>query len=230
MKTRRNLALIVAAGKGQLPDSELPVQYMDLAGKPILARTIDCFEKSREVDEIVLVVSEDYLAYASQAVVDKFGYKKIHKIVTGGQSRQESVMAGLVACPRTTDKIAIHDGVRPFVINTLIGDLYAAANDSAAAIPGVHPDGTIKLAKDQLLTGTLSREDVFIAQTPQVFLYSKILEFHERALAAKIEVTDDAMLAERYGMAVKIIGGHVDNIKITSPLDLVLAREIIKQW
>lgn len=230
MKIRRNLALIVAAGQGRLAGSKLPIQFSDLSGKPVLARTIECFEKSRVIDEIVLVVSEDYLAYASQAIVDKFGFKKIHKIVTGGETRQESVLAGLVACPRATDKIAIHDGVRPFVKATLIETLFDTADDSAAAVPGIHPRELAVLTGNESAGQTFSRGDIFLIQAPQVFFYSKMLDFHRRAQETKFEVNDDARLAEQYGMKLKLIPGRRDNISITDPLDIILAKEIIKQW
>jgi len=230
MKTRRNLAVIVASGLGARMRSELPKQFMDLAGKPLLFWTISCFERNRMTDEIILVVPEDYLAYSSQAIVDKFAFKKIHKITTGGETRQESVLAGLTACPRATDNVAIHDGVRPFVRDTLLNTLFESVTPEQAFIPAVKIKETIKRVDSQMLAKTLPRENIYLAQTPQVFYYPKIFEIHKKAAEQEYEATDDAMLAEQYGMDVKVIEGHYDNIKITTPEDIVLAGEILKRW
>ncbi len=230
MKTRRNLAVIVASGLGARMQSELPKQFMDLAGKPVLYWTLSCFERCRIIDEIVLVVPEDYLAYSSQAIVDKFGFRKIHKITTGGETRQESVLAGLTACPRATDNVAIHDGVRPFIRDTLIDMLFESVTSNQAIIPAIKVKETIKIVDNNMLARTLPRENIYLAQTPQVFYYPTIFEIHKKAAEQEYEATDDAMLAEQYGLDVKVIEGHYDNIKITTPEDLVLAGEILKRW
>jgi len=230
MKTRRNLAVIVASGLGARMQAELPKQFMELAGKPLLFWTLSCFERCRMIDEIILVVPEDYLAYSSQAIVDKFDFKKIHKITTGGETRQESVLAGLTACPRAIDNVAIHDGVRPFVRNTLLNTLLDSVTPNQAVIPAVKVKETIKIVDNQMLAKTLPRENIYLAQTPQVFSYPNIFEIHKKAAEQEYEATDDAMLAEQYGLDVKVIEGHYDNIKITTPEDLVLAGEILKKW
>ena len=228
MKTRRNLAVIVASGLGARMQSELPKQFMDLAGKPLLYWTISCFERNRMIDEIILVVPEDYLAYSSQAIIDKFGFRKIHKITTGGETRQESVLAGLTACPRATGNVAIHDGVRPFVRDSLIDTLFDSVTPKQAVIPAVKVKETIKIVDSHMLAKTLPRENIYLAQTPQVFYYPGIFEIHKKAAEEKYEATDDAMLAEQYGMDVKVIEGHYDNIKITTPSDLVIAESYLK--
>jgi len=230
MKTRRNLAVIVASGTGARMKSELPKQFMDLMGKPVLSWTISCFERCRLIDEIVLVVPEDYLAYASQAIVDKYDFKKINKIITGGDTRQESVLAGLTACPRSTDNVAIHDGVRPFVRDTLIEELFESVTETKAVIPAVRAKETVKFVDENMLAKTLPRDRIYLAQTPQVFYYPAIFEIHQKAAEEEYEATDDAMLAEQYGMDVGIVEGHYDNIKITTPVDMALAAEILKRW
>lgn len=224
------MAVIAASGLGVRMQAELPKQFLDLAGKPLLYWTISCFERCRLIDEIILVVPEEYLAYTSQAIVDKFAFKKIHKITTGGKTRQESVFAGLTACPRATDNVAIHDGVRPFVRDTLIDALFESVNPNQAAIPAVKAKETVKIVDNQMLAKTLSRDNIYLAQTPQVFYYPAILEIHQKAAEQEFEATDDAMLAEQYGLDVKVIEGHYDNIKITTPEDMVLAKEILKRW
>jgi len=230
MKTRRNLAVIVASGAGTRMGSKLPKQFMEIGGKPMLALTIERFEKSSSIDEIVLVVCEEYLTYASQAIIDKSGFKKVHKIIGGGETRQESVLAGLTACPRTTDHVCIHDGVRPFVRDSLIQMLFDEVKKTQAVIPAIKVTETLKYVDKEMISKTLPRDNVYIAQTPQVFRYLSILDIHRKAAEANYEATDDAMLAEQYGMKVLVVPGHYDNIKITRPEDIILAEEILKRW
>lgn len=230
MRTTRNLALIVASGLGTRINAELPKQFMEISGRPILAFTMDCFERCNIIDEIVLVVPEDYLAYTSTAIVDRYGYKKVRKITCGGETRQESVLAGLTACPRVTDAVAIHDGVRPFVRNTLIKQLFQVVERTGAVIPAVGAKETLKLVNEDKIVSTLPREKICISQTPQVFNYTKIFDIHKKAAEAEYEATDDAMLAEQYGMEVMVVPGYYDNIKITTPEDIVLAEEIMRKW
>jgi 2-C-methyl-D-erythritol 4-phosphate cytidylyltransferase len=230
MKTRRNLAVIVASGLGTRMNSELPKQFMDLSGKPVLAWTISCFERCRLIDEIIIVVPEDFLSYTSQAIVDMYQFRKIRKIITGGETRQESVLAGLMACPRTADKVAIHDGVRPIVRDTMIERLIETATETMGVVPAVQSRDTVKIASEKMMSRTLPRDKIYLAQTPQVFYYPEILRIHQRAAEEEFEGSDDAMLAEQYGMEVLIVPGYYDNIKITMPEDLILAREILKSW
>jgi 2-C-methyl-D-erythritol 4-phosphate cytidylyltransferase len=230
MKTRRNLAVVVAGGSGIRMNANLPKQYLQIAGKPILAMATEVFENSPLIDEIILVVAEEYLAYASYEIVDKYKMKKVAKIISGGTTRQESVLAGLSASPQVTDYVAIHDGVRPFIRQTMIDQLFKAVPQTGAAIPAVRAKETIKLVENNLIASTIPREKVYLAQTPQVFRYENILEIHHRAADQNYEATDDAMLAEQYGMKVAIVPGYYDNIKITTPEDLILAEEILKKW
>jgi 2-C-methyl-D-erythritol 4-phosphate cytidylyltransferase len=156
--------------------------------------------------------------------------KKVSKIISGGTTRQESVLAGLSASPPVTDYVAIHDGVRPFIRQTIIEQLFKSVEQTGAAIPAVNAKETVKLVENNLITSTIPREKAFLAQTPQVFRYENILEIHRKAADQKYEATDDAMLAEQYGMKVAIVSGYNDNIKITTPEDLILAEEILKKW
>jgi 2-C-methyl-D-erythritol 4-phosphate cytidylyltransferase len=230
MKTRRNLAVIVAGGSGIRMNSELPKPYIQIAGKPILAMAAESFEKSHLIDEIILVVAEEFLAYASHAIVDQFHLKKVSKVISGGATRQESVLAGLSAGPRVTDSVAIHDGVRPFIRSAMIEQLFEAVQKTGAAIPVVRAKETIKLVENNMVFSTIPREKAYLAQTPQVFDYVRILDIHLKAAEREYEATDDAMLAEQYGMRVAIVPGYYDNIKITTPEDLIMAEEILKKW
>ena len=229
MKTRRNMAVIVAAGSGSRMENELPKQFMDLAGKPIAAHSLNLFERCKLIDEVILVVSEDFLVYASQALVDKYNFNKVKKITTGGETRQESVFAGLSACPPTSDIVVIHDAARPLLTMGLLKRTIKTAENADASILAVPAKESVKLSDGETVIRTLTRETVWIAQTPQTFNFEKILDAHKRAEAAKYESTDDSELYEKYCGKVTIVRGSYNNFKITTPGDLILAREIVRE-
>jgi 2-C-methyl-D-erythritol 4-phosphate cytidylyltransferase len=229
MKTSRNIAIVVAGGEGKRFGDELPKQYHDLGGKPVITYCLSLFERSDMIDEVVLVVAEDHLAYASSEIVDKHGYRKIKKITTGGESRQESVHAGLTACPTGIDLAVIHDAVRPFLAKDLLYEVVEKAEKTGAAILAVPATESVKLVKGKVIEKTLLRDTVWMAQTPQIFRFDRILEAHERAVAAENEATDDSQLYEQYCGEVSIVRGSYNNIKITSRGDLVLAEEILRE-
>lgn len=221
--------MIVAAGTGSRMAGELPKQYRDLAGKPVIAHSLDIFERCRLIDEIVLVVAEDYLVYASHEIVDKYSYRKVRKITTGGETRQESVFAGLTACPPMVNIVAIHDAARPLLTLSLLEESINKALDTGAAILAVRAKESVKLGDGERVIDTLKRDSVWFAQTPQVFKFNSILDAHRRADAAEFEATDDSELYEQYCGKVSIVRGSYNNIKITTPGDLVLAAEILKE-
>jgi 2-C-methyl-D-erythritol 4-phosphate cytidylyltransferase len=228
MKHTRNIAIVVAAGKGDRFGGELPKQFQPLGGKPMVVHSLQIFDKSELIDEIVLVVCEEYLAYASQIVVDDWGIRKIRKITAGGETRQESVLAGLSACPNGIELVAVHDGARPFVAEDLFRQVMAKALETGAAILAVPAKESVKLAENGIITKTLRREIVWVAQTPQVFRFEPILSAHRRAEGARYEATDDAELFEQYCGKVAIVHGSYNNIKITTKNDFIVAQEILK--
>ncbi len=229
MKTTRNIAIVVAGGAGKRFENKMPKQYHDLGGKPVITYCLNLFERSDMIDEVVLVVAQDYLAYASSEIVDKYGYRKIKKITAGGESRQESVHAGLTACPTGIDLAVIHDAVRPFLAKDLLHKAIETAYATGGAILAVPARESVKLVKGKIIEKTLLRDTVWIAQTPQVFRFDRILEAHKRAEATQNEATDDSQLYEQYCGQVSIVRGSYNNIKITSRGDLVLAEEILRE-
>jgi 2-C-methyl-D-erythritol 4-phosphate cytidylyltransferase len=228
MKTTRNIAIVVAAGTGSRFGGELPKQFLQLGRKPMVVHSLELFEKSPLIDEIVLVVAEDYMAFASQAIVDQYGLHKVRKITAGGETRQESVLAGLSACPSGIDLAAIHDAARPFVTSDLLESVMFKAVEMGAAILAVPAKDSIKIGEGGMISKTLRRDTVWIAQTPQVFRFDSILDAHRRAEAALNEATDDSELYEQYCGQVALVRGSNNNFKITTPGDLVLAEEILK--
>jgi 2-C-methyl-D-erythritol 4-phosphate cytidylyltransferase len=228
-KKMKVIAIIVAAGKSKRIKDKLPKQFLKIGKKPVLAHTLESFEKCEEVDEIILVVSEDWLTYCSTEVVDKYEFKKIKRVISGGEKRQDSVYKALVAVPNNTSIVVIHDGVRPLLNPSKITESIKICKECQAVILAVPVKETVKRIEDGSVHTTLNRERLWNAQTPQVFDYKILLDAFGKAKVDGFTGTDDASLVERLGVEVKIIEGDYDNIKITTPEDLILAEEILKK-
>ena len=217
-------AIIVAAGQGSRIGGDLPKQFQPVGGKPILVYTLQKFEDCSQIQNVVLVTSSEWVTYVAQEIVDRFDFKKIRKIVAGGNQRQDSVFAGLKALEGPPDFVAIHDSVRPFVSVKKIEAAIDACKEHGAAILAVPPKDTIKKEKDGFVVETPNRRVLWSVQTPQVFKYDLIMEAYEKAFNDGVYQTDDSALVERIGEKVKIVEGEHDNIKITVPMDLKWAE------
>lgn len=225
----KTVAIIVAGGIGKrIGEGNLPKQFLTLGDKPILAYTIEKFERCQLVNEIVLVVPEDYLGYCSQAIVDRYSFNKIKRIVCGGEERQDSIYKGLKACANNTLIVAIHDGVRPLISAEKISESIKLCQQKKAVILAVPVKDTIKRVEDGSVITTLDRGKLWLAQTPQVFKYKLILDAYEKAREDGFVGTDDSVLVERLGHQVAVLEGEYDNIKITTAEDLVIAEKILK--
>ena len=207
---------------------EVPKQYVKISGRPLLSWTIERFEKSQVIEDIVVVAHEDYLLYVSQNVIDPYNFHKVRKIVSGGETRQESVLKGLRSLSKSTKLVAIHDGARPLVSEKDINAVVAEASRTGAAMLATPASDTVKRVKDGYIIATLNREWIYLAQTPQVFRYDLILKAHEEAaLDTDLSVTDDASLAEAAGLKVRIVKSTGPNFKVTSKDDLRLIETLI---
>lgn len=221
----KTCALIVAAGASRRLGGAVPKQFREVCGRPLVSWTISRFEKADSIDEIVLVVAEEHLLYAGEKVVDPFSFRKVTKIVPGGESRRESVLKGLERLPISTKLVAIHDGARPFVSPEDIDAVVALAAKEKAAILAAPATDTVKRAEQGYIFATLARESLFLAQTPQVFGYDMIITAH-RELAGKTEggddlgFTDDASIVEARGYKIKIVEPRHPNMKVTTADDL----------
>lgn len=221
------VAVIVAGGQGTRIEGKLPKQFLNLGDRPILAHCVQRFESCDVVDQIVLVVPEDYLGYCSEAIVDEYDFRKVKKIVCGGKERQDSVHLGLKACPKSTNVVAIHDGVRPFVSPRKISESIALCEEKRAVILAVPAKDTVKRVEGDSVVTTLDRRKLWLVQTPQVFDYSLILDAYEKAIEEEFAGTDDAMLVERLGHRVTVVEGESRNIKITTAEDLAIAEKFM---
>lgn len=233
MKSDANVpvcAIIVAAGTGSRMNMEMNKQYVDICGKPVLARTIQAFEDCGQVGEIVVVVNEKDIIYCKQNIVERYGFDKVKVLVSGGETRQESVSRGLKQAGENCEIILIHDGARPFIDDAGIVSSIAAAEEFGAACVAVPAKDTVKIAdSEDFVSSTLDRSSLWSIQTPQAFQRDLIKNAHRIAAEEGYCGTDDAVLVERLGHRLKLVKGSYFNIKITTQEDLVIAGAIAEQ-
>lgn len=224
------VALIAAAGKGKRMNARISKSFIPIFGKPILAYTIEKFEKCKLIDKIYLIVSREEKELCSRNIIIKYNFSKVQELVDGGETRQDSIYNGLKAIDRDTDIVVIHDGARPLVEETIIWDSIEKAQKYGAAITAIPIKDTVKkCGKDFFINKTLNREEIWRAQTPQTFKYDLILPAYNQAYKDKYLATDDAAILERYGHKVKLIIGSEENIKITTPFDIIVAENFLKK-
>lgn len=222
-------ALIPAAGTGSRMETDIPKQFLTLAGQPVVVHTLQIFEAASEVQEIFLMVPPGLEDRCRKEWVKTFGLKKVAKLILGGASRQDSVYEGLKATTPDTEIVLVHDGVRPFVTLTMIRQTIEGAKRYDGALVAVAVKDTPKTADaGGWVTATLDRSSLWLAQTPQAFKRNVLIEAYRRAYTEGIVQADDAALVERLGYRVHIIPGAWDNLKITQREDLFLAEEILK--
>jgi 2-C-methyl-D-erythritol 4-phosphate cytidylyltransferase len=222
-------AVIVGAGEGKRMGASARKQFVKIAGRPIIAYTLDVFEKTQLVDYVVIVVPKDAIEWVKDEIVGEYGYKKVHTIVYGGETRQESVYYGLKALKPGTTTVLVHDAVRPLISETLIHRVMDAAQQTGAAITAVPAKETVKRVESGEIVGTLDRHVLWLAQTPQCFRLDVIMNAHTRAAGQKIEATDDAALVEAAGVKVAVAVGSYSNLKMTSPEDLPMFEYFLGQ-
>ncbi|PIU51519.1 2-C-methyl-D-erythritol 4-phosphate cytidylyltransferase [Candidatus Desantisbacteria bacterium CG07_land_8_20_14_0_80_39_15] len=222
--------IIVAAGKGiRLSDEGSFKQFLSLVGNPVLVHAISVFDTSPLVDEIIIVVPAEKVTYC-RGLVKKYKFKKVAGVIAGGKFRQDSVYNGLLKIGKTKpDIVLIHDGVRPLVTSVLIQKCIGNIRKDGAVVLAVPVKDTIKLVRKSFVEKTLERNKLWSIQTPQCFSYDLIFKAHKKARADGFLGSDDASLVERLGCPVKIEMGLCQNIKITTPEDLILAEEILKR-
>jgi 2-C-methyl-D-erythritol 4-phosphate cytidylyltransferase len=225
------IALVPAAGMGKRMGAEINKQYLLLAGKPIVAHTLQVFEDAPFIDDVYVIVPEAEIPYCREHVVERYGFAKVRRIVAGGRERQHSVMNGLQSLSGADedDVVLIHDGVRPFVPLVALERAVETARRHDGALVAVPVKDTVKVVTDGIVRSTPPREELWLAQTPQAFRYQVILAAHEIAAAESHLGTDDASLVEWIGREVHIVMGDYRNIKITTPEDLVLAEAFLME-
>lgn len=224
------VALIAAAGFGKRMNAKISKLFIPIFGKPILAYTIEKFEQCNFIEKIYLIVNQEEGDFYSKDIILKYNFSKVQELIAGGETRQDSVYNGLKVLDSDTDIVAIHDGARPLIEETIIQESIEAAQEFGAAIAAIPLKDTMKRSgKDFFINETLNRQEIWRAQTPQTFKYSIILSAYHQAYKDKFFTTDDAAIVERYGYKVKMIIGSEENIKITTPFDIIIAENFLKR-
>lgn len=213
-------AIIAAGGRGSRFGGAQPKQLVEIGGEPILARSVRAFTAHPAVDEVIVALPDEIAA-------EPPSYLQAPRIrvVAGGARRQDSVANAFRAASPSSDVIVIHDAARPFVSADLIDRAIAAAAESGAAVTAVAARDTVKRVSGGSVRETLSRDTIYLAQTPQAFRRDVLAD----AMRLRDDATDEAALAERAGHQVRIVEGESTNIKITTPEDLGVAEAIINQ-
>lgn len=236
MKQIKTTAIVLAAGKGSRMKANKNKVYLELLGRPVITYALEAFEKS-EVDEVIMMVSPGDEDMVRETIVEPYGFKKVTAIIPGGRERFESVYFGIRACKGEVSPedhyILIHDNARPFIQPEQINECIEAVQKYKACALAVPAKDTIRLIDDNgFSVETPQRKYVWITQTPQCFVLSEAREAFEKMMAAgDNEITDDVMVLERYGnRQTKMILGVYENIKLTTPDDMVIGESILKRY
>ena len=225
MQKQKCTAIVLAGGSGKRMGTKVQKQYLEIDGKPVLYYSLNEFQKSEVIDEIVLVVGEGQEEYCKEEFVDRYHISKVSKIVQGGSERFYSVWNGL----REIEEgyVFIHDGARPFVDQEIIQRAYEKVLEHKACVVGMPVKDTIKIAdRDGYAADTPDRSMVWMVQTPQVFAIDIVKNAYSLLVSQESPyATDDAMVVECYSdCKVKLVEGSYENIKITTPEDLGIAE------
>ena len=221
-----NTAVIVAAGSSQRMGQDKLT--LSLGGMSVMERTLRAFESCEEIHEIIIVTREDRL----QEMADlgaQCGITKLKQVVVGGNTRASSSLAGVTAASRKSMLIGIHDAARPLVTPDGIAAVYQAAKDYQAAAPILPLKDTIKELKDGKLVSTPPRENLAAVQTPQVFQADLIRAALAETVQKDLSITDDCSAVEAMGIPIKAVEGWEENIKITTPFDVLIAEEFLRR-
>lgn len=217
--------VIVAAGSStRMGEDKL---MLELCGVPVLARSILAFDACEFVDEIVIVTQSEKIVDIAH-LCEKYGAKKVTKIVVGGDTRAVSALAGLSEINPDARLAAIHDGARPLVSQEIIKNTIHQAALNKAAAPGVKLKDTVKRIENGMVADTPDRESLVAIQTPQVFWQELIKGALTNAVEKNLTITDDCSAVEAMGIPVYVTEGSYDNLKITTPEDVAAAEWIIR--
>ncbi len=215
--------VIAAGGKGRRMGSTRPKQFLRIGREMILERTVAAFQHHGLITSIVVVVPKRFVVSVRRALPER-SYDKVRAVVAGGRERQDSVRRGLEAFEKPPHIVLVHDGVRPLIDGKTITAVIDAAARYGAAVVATPLTDTVKMeGKKNFAERTLPRHRLWAVQTPQGFRYRLLLKASRAAQKAGYVGTDEASLVERLGRRVRLVVGSADNIKITTPKDLVLA-------
>ena len=246
MEKKRCTAVVLAAGSGSRMKSGVAKQYMNLRGKPMIWYALHAIEESSVIDDCILVTGAEDISYVKEEIVAKYGFNKVDAVVAGGKERFDSVYNALrviadgkLTIPNDDGYIFIHDGARPFLTEGILKRCYEEVKVSGACVSGMPVKDTVKIAdREGYASQTPDRTLVWQIQTPQVFdapliikAYEKLMQEGVRSSGEKIKITDDAMVIETFtDTPVKLVQGAYENIKITTPEDLMIAETFLNKF
>lgn len=229
------VVLIPAAGSGRRMGGSVSKQYLELAGRPLLAHTLALFDRHPLVEAIYPIVPAEDLDYCREQIIQPYQFSKVQRLIAGGCLRQDSVYNGFTALAedgfdQPHRPILIHDGARPLFNPELLSELLRRIAQDGACIVAVPVKDTIKLVEEGRIAGSPSRDQLWQAQTPQGFQYQLLHQAFEHPAAESLLATDDAALVTAAGFSVTVLQGDDRNLKITTPTDLVIASALLDSY
>ena len=218
-------AVIVAAGSASRMGG-IDKVMAELDGEPMVVKSVRAFQECDAIQEIVVVTRPDLIVPIRDLCS---GFHKVTAVIAGGKDRPESVSRGLGALSKKVKLAAVHDGARPLISWQVIDRTVRAANTYGAAAPAIPVKDTIKVVQGGIVKETPERKHLYAVQTPQVFDLDLLRGALKKAAEDKAEITDDCSAVERLGMSVKIVEGDEKNLKITTPIDLTIAKMLMEE-
>lgn len=228
-RTNQNIVIILASGSGLRFGSDVPKQFLKVAGKTVLEHTLDCFEKNNSIDDIIVVTSSEYKLLTEELII-RSGYRKIRKILIGGKTRQESTKVGIDAIAGDNHKVLVHDAVRPLLDSEIIYECLDALDVEECVDTVIPSSDTIVYSEDGFYIKSIpNRNNFYLGQTPQGFRSGLLRKAHSTSLNTGSNLTDDCGLVLQSNLAsIKLIKGNVSNIKITYPSDIYMADRLFQ--
>ena len=223
--TSKHTILIVAGGRGTRMGGPQPKQFLELAGRPVLMHTLEAFDRWDASARLIVVLPEDQIN-TWKRLCEAHVFGRTHHVVAGGETRFHSVRNGLGAVA-SNGLIAVHDGVRPLVAPSVIAACFAAAADGGAAVPVVPVVESVREVDADGGSRPVDRTRLRVVQTPQVFRADVLRAAY--CLPYDPRFTDDASVVEASGVAVRLVPGNRENIKLTTPMDLLLAEQLMRR-
>jgi 2-C-methyl-D-erythritol 4-phosphate cytidylyltransferase len=217
-----NIAVILSAGSGNRFKSDVPKQFLDLNGTPVISQSLIRFEEAKFIDSILIVAHPEHIKEVEELAT---GYKKVVTVIKGGSRRQDSVFNALKWINKNTEftKVWIHDSARPLFSAELLERLNEKSLKVSAVIPVIASNDTLKKIDNGVVVSTLDRSTIYRVQTPQVFNFKILYEAYSK-FSDTIDATDDAFLLERLGVKIFTVEGEANNIKLTYPIDIKIAE------
>ncbi len=227
----KSCVIIPAGGIGKRFGTDVPKQFVELKGIPLIIHTIKIFDNIDDIESIVIPVHNEWFTYTKE-IIEKYNCNKVKEVIIGGIERQDSVFNGLHTKSVTESEIVlVHDAVRPFATPLMVQNIINATEDFGAVIPGITPKETVKEKNSKgTIVKTMDRNKLSLIQTPQGFWTEIITNAYTKAAAAGFKGTDEAALVEFIGYRITVIEGDDSNIKITTPFDLKIAELIMGEY